>query len=74
MNETKKPPTGKQIQTAAVDAILPAILLWVAIGQMINASSKLARNLGEAIVGIAVGLFALYAAIFYLLSRIQRQQ
>jgi hypothetical protein len=73
MNETKKRATGKQIRSWAVEAILPAILFWVAIGLLINGYHKLARDLGEAIFGIVAGVFVLYCTIFFLFARLEQR-
>jgi hypothetical protein len=73
MNNTTKRASGKQVGQWALEALLPGILLWVGIGQLISGYDKLGRNVGEAIFNIGAGIFVLYCVVFIIFARTEQR-
>lgn len=73
MYETKKRATKKQIGRWALEAILPTILIVVGVMQIDYGLSRLYPHIAEGIVQLLTGVFVIYAAIFYLLARLEQR-
>lgn len=63
----------KNTRRWALEAILPTILIVVGIMQIDSGLRKLYPHIAEGIVQLLTGVFVIYAAIFYLLARLEQR-
>jgi hypothetical protein len=72
MNDIEKALPKKRPGRWALEAIVPAILISVAMMLMVNGLDQLYHQPGPAIVHMIAAAFVTYAAIFFLMARLSR--
>jgi hypothetical protein len=72
MNDIGKPSAWKQARPWALEAFLPALLMWLAMVQTASGLIQIGRNPGLAILQMVIGLFLAWVAFCTLVARLRK--